>query len=487
MKTDEERMIKFKIAHLLAESLKDHGDFPSGSRLQEQVQKYADENKFRKTKFSLSDISRFKKAILTTDKIIDFSEIIVKTEHNDELASELKEKYKLEEAIVINRSYIIASGLSLNKYLGRTAAKFFNQTFPKSNIERTGKFNAKAGEFFIQQLKGSNNEEIETNKVLSLSCGETIHTFIKHLNCDFSDTSIYSSILLIKDTFKGLSPSELIHSFTSRHAGSTGVTFQIPSKIFDILREIKSLETNNVLSMRRFLYRNLIEHSLKGALQSDFLILGIGGPPADREAGGFSFLVNKLDCWDQLLDLCAGELSFWPVLKKNTDLQQYRSSETIWLWDAIRKEQLDHKEKSQKNRKEPQPEMSALYSKFYKYFDRTYTIDFNRLIEYKQLQADLLLEINNLFSRGDNTDTVESILSIIHQKRFQSLLGNYKITPNNLSNFLVDAINKRMTIIPAGGSSKIPAINQCLTHNHNFINVLITDSKTAEGLILIKD
>ncbi len=199
-----------------------------------------------------------------------------------------------------------------------------------------------------------------------------------------------SCIVLCIDSFQKISPSVLIHNFSDRFPSVTGNAYQIPE---GILKELTSAKLRDIINNAIF----------NEALKADYFFLGIGALSRevnDDFTAGFNSLVEKLSCYRLFKEMgCCGEISYCPV----TD-EMYGSNFLV-----------DKKDDSDFNNT--------------KYFERVYTIDFQKIIERRKA---------------------------------------------NILNGKVIAV--------AGGKNKEQAISVCLNMD-DFIEVLITDTETAERII----
>lgn len=472
MDNSEEKKILQKVATLIAESLKGKGRLPSGESLRKGINDFAEKNKFKKRKFTPADVSRLK--TLASRDLVDFSGVYVKGGLNEELGTKLENEFGLAKALIYNNDDIIASALPLNDYLGNKAAEYLKQDFHGKRIPFHLKENAQS--FFEEQLEKSHNRA-NGKKIITFSCGSSVNAAIDHLSGEFGNTTVYSSIILFTETFEGLSPSKLIHNFSNKFKGSEGVAFQIPKRI------LEELSPNiDHFHKRKSIYNSIIRPYLSSTLNSDYFMLGIGGIPDDKMLGGFSFHVSahakKQGFRQELSNICCGEASFWPILKKNS------TCESIWLWDyLIKKQKMHEREKKEKGKDDADEDyvLERQSNIFIDYFLQTYTIEFNKLRTLKQLSHEAVEKINGL--ANDQPGNFYEELQILSQdKKYKEIFALNSSNFEEIKLNIIDSLNKRKVIIPAGGDEKAEAIYQCLKTKW-IIDVLVTDSNTANKVL----
>lgn len=480
----EEKNILQIIAAVIAESLKNKNKFPSGETLKTEINTFATAHNYKKTKYSFSEISRLKETALVKEQLIDFKGIKIKGRLDKEIGMKLENAFGLEKAIIVDNNDILASNLNKNEYLGRKAAEHLQQDFYGKTVSRIpASLNEKARDFFEQQLSGKpdilTKVKQKRRKILTFSCGSSVGSAIDSLSGDFSNTTIYSSIVLFADAFEGLSPSQLVHNFSHKF-GSIGVASQIPYRVLGVL----DVDTPNEYFKRRSIYRSIIQPSLEKTLGSDYLMLGIGGIPRDKKFGGFSFHVEqdhrekqKQKLWSSLSKKCCGEISHWPILNKS---ELENEGKTIWLWDYLWEKQSSFARKWD-------PDEEHLYEKecglFIDYFIKTYTLNFNKLMSFKLLHNQIIRDINALIDTHKEKDYNEELQKLTQNDNYKRI---FRTDPQDLkmSNPLniLDKLNRRKVITPAGGKEKVEAIYQCLS-TKQLIDVLVTDSETARNLM----
>jgi len=464
------------VADSIIKELKENNKIPKGEKLQEELRKLTDLTVEKK--FTLTDVSRLKNDAI--EKYINFSKVSVRSEVNDDLSKTLEEKFGLKKAIVINKNYIDISGISPNEYLGKKASEYLLSDLKLKPLVEIKNLLTKGTLSYIEE-KITRNSLIDLPKCKDIvfSCGSTIGAAIDYLDEDFDKTNVFSSIILVTNSFKDTTPSELVHKFTHKFKGSTGITFQIPKEILMLVSQsdkTESIDSRDILAQRSFFYKNVIWPNLKKTLDAGYLVLGIGGIPDDKNPGGFNYLLETTKCLEKFSDYCVGELSYWPILREKKNIKK---GETIWLWDYVRDLQKKHMEKIANVECRDQPDEEYLFYLFKKLFWQTYTLNFNELITKKNFYTDFTRRLDATIQEvplAKRESELKKLFSMIYGKHIDIPVekGLYKT---------LQEITKRKVIVPAGGDEKVPAIRQCLTYKKNFIDVLITDSSTADKII----
>lgn len=243
----------------------------------------------------------------------------------------------------------------------RDLERLFEKRFRSKGLEKAIIVDLYPNDTTLESLGQNAAEFFEKNvrngDTVVLSCGTTINEMISKIdeNKKYEDLKIISSIVLCVDSFQRLSPSILIHNFTSRFPGAKGFAYHIPEEVRKCVQK-----TNSVA--------NLLDKAIfKKALEADYFFLGIGAlskNTSDEFTAGFNSLVKQLNLYDELYEEeCCGEISYWPLLKKPYG-GSYWYKDRFDYYTKNYNGELNYREKS--------------------FFDYVFTVNFSEIINMKK-------------------------------------------------------------------------------------------------------